>query len=123
MSAPVINAIATKLTTPIIAIIIAPKKALPKPFTSKPGTNAAASIIISALMTRANKPKVNTDNGAVKNQSSGRIDVFIRPSMAAAIRNVKIFLALMPGISSVAKPRPATVANQAISKAAIAKLC
>ena len=122
MSAPVNKEIAIKPITPIIAIIIAPRKALPKPFTSKPGTKAAASIIISALMTSANKPKVNTDNGAVKNQSAGRINAFIRPSTVAAIRKVKKFFAFMPEIISVAKPRPIAVASHAINKTVISTM-
>ncbi len=103
----------------MIAIMMAPRKALPKLLTSKPGTRAAASIIISALITSANKPNVNTDNGAVKNHSAGRINAFIRPSTVAAKRKAKKFFALIPETNNVAKPRPIAVANQAINNASM----
>ena len=96
---------------------MAPSKALPKPLTSKAGTSAAASIIISALITSANKPNVNTDNGAVKNHSAGRINALIRPSTVAAIRKAKRFFALIPETSNVANPRPIVVVNQIINNA------
>lgn len=95
----------------------APRNALPKLLTSKPGTSAAASMIINALITNANKPKVRTDNGAVKNHSAGRIKAFIKPRTAAAIRKAKKLFALIPETISVAIPRPMAVANQVISKA------
>ena len=119
MSAPVNSGIEIKPIIPIIAIIIAPRKALPKLLTSKFGTSAAASIIINALITNANIPKVTTDNGAVKNQSAGRIKVFIRPRTAAAIKKAKKFFAFIPETSNVAKPRPMAVANQVISSSII----
>lgn len=99
--------------------MIAPRNALAKPFTSKLGTSAAASIIINALITRANKPNVNTDNGAVKNQSAGRINALIKPSTAAVIRKARKLFAFIPGISNVAKAKPTAVANHVISKAVI----
>ena len=119
MSAPVNKGIAIKPTAPIRAIMIAPRNALPKPFTSKPGTSAAASIIINALITRANKPNVNTDNGAVKNQSAGRINALIKPSTVAAIRKARKLFAFIPGIINVAKAKPTAVANHVMSKAII----
>ena len=99
--------------------MIAPRNALPNPFTSKPGTNAAASIIINALMTSANKPKVKTDNGAVKNHSAGLMEAFINPSTVAATIKARKFFDLMPETISVAMPRPKAVASQAINKAII----
>lgn len=93
MSAPVNSGTATKPITPIIAMIIAPRKALPKPLTTKFGTSVAASIIISALITKANKPKVTTDNGAVRNHNNGRKNALISPSTVAAIRKAIKFLA------------------------------
>ena len=107
---------------PIIAIIIAPRKALPKLLTSKPGTSAAASIIIKALITNANKPNVTTVKGAVKNHNAGRIKALINPSTVAAIKNDKTLLAFMPDIIKVAKPSPIAVANQAISRAVIVSI-
>ena len=111
------NGIDIKPIAPIIAIMMAPRKALPKPLTSKLGTRAAASIIISAFITSANRPNVNTDNGAVKNHSAGRINAFIRPSTVAAIIKAKRFFVLIPETNNVAKPRPIAVANQAINNA------
>ena len=98
---------------------MAPRNALPKLLTSKFGTSAAASIIINAFITRANKPKVTTDNGAVKNQSAGRMNVFIRPSTAAAIKKANKFFVLIPETSNVAKPRPMAVANHVMSNSII----
>jgi len=117
MSAPVSKGIEIKPITPIIAIIIAPRKALPKLLTSKLGTIEAASMIINALITRANKPNVSTDSGAVKNHSAGRMNAFIMPRTVAAIRKAKKFLALIPETINVAKPSPITVASQAMSMA------
>lgn len=119
MSAPVSNGTDINATTPIKAIIKAPRNALAKPLTSKPGTSAAVSMIIKALMTNANRPKVKTDSGAVKNQSTGRMKAFIRPSTTAASRNAMLLSAFMPGMKSVAKPRPMAVASHVISKAVI----
>ena len=117
MSAPVNKGREIKPSTPRIAIMMAPRKALPKLFTSKPGTRAAASMIINALTTSANIPKVNTDSGAVINHNAGRKNAFINPSAAAANRKDKKFCAFMPGIINVAKPRPIAVTNQAINRA------
>lgn len=100
-----------------MAIMMAPRKALPNPFTSKPGTRAAASMIINALITKANKPKLKTDNGAVKNQRAGRRNALITPSTVAAITKAKMFFAFIPGTINVAKPMPKAVANQAINRA------
>jgi len=100
-------------------MITAPRNALPKLLTVKLGTSEAASMIINAFITRANRPKVNTDKGAVKNHSTGRMNAFIIPSTVAAIRNDTRLSAFMPGKISVAKPRPMTVANQVINKAVI----
>lgn len=97
---------------PIMAIMIAPRKALPKFLTSKFGTRAAASIIMNAFITNANIPKVRTDKGAVKNQRAGLIKVFIKPNTAAAIKKDNKLFALIPEINKVAKPRPIAVANQ-----------
>ena len=119
MSAPVNNGSEIKPITPIMAIMSAPKKALPKPFTSKPGTSAAASIIIKALMTRANSPKLNTDNGAVKNHSTGRINAFIKPKTAVAITKAVKFFIFIPGTINIVKPSPMAVANQTMNKVII----
>ena len=108
-----------KPRTPRRAIIMAPSKALPKPLTSKLGTRVAASIIISALITKANKPKVNADSGAVKNHNAGRRDALIRPNTVAAIRKAKMFFDFMPGTINVAIPSPMAVADQAINRAVI----
>ena len=100
-----------------MAISIAPSKALEKFFTSKLGTNEAASIIMSALITSANRPKVNIDKGAVKNHKAGRRKALIRPSTVAAIKNEIKFFDFIPGTISVAQARPTAVASQVINKA------
>ena len=112
MSAPLKSGTLINMMAPIIAMISAPKNALPNPLTVKFGTSAAASIIIKALITSANKPKVTTESGAVKNHSAGRRNTFISPSVAAAIKKARKFLALMPGIIKMAKPSPMAVASQ-----------
>ena len=119
MSAPVSRGKEIKPMTAINAMMIAAKKALPKPLTLKLGTSAAVSIIINALMTRANKPKVTTDKGAVKNHRAGRRKALIIPRTVVAITKAMKLLALTPGTIKVAAPRPMAVANQAISKAVI----
>lgn len=119
ISEPVNNGIEIKPITPMIAMMMAPSNALPKLLTVKLGTSEAASMIINAFITKANKPNVNTDNGAVKNHSNGRMEAFIIPSTVAAIRNDKKLFDLIPGTISVAKPRPMAVANQVINKAVI----
>lgn len=101
----------------MIAMMTAPRNALPKPLTSKLGTRAAASIIINAFITSANIPKVKTDNGAVNNHNTGRINTFINPNAVAASRKDMKFFAFMPEIINVAKPRPMTVATQVINRA------
>ena len=119
MSAPVSSGTDINAATPIKAIIKAPRNALPKPLTSKPGTSADVSMIIKALMTNANRPKVKTDSGAVNNQSKGRIKAFIKPSTMAASRKAIVLSAFIPEMKSVAKPRPMAVASHVISKAVI----
>ncbi len=119
MSAPVNNGIEIKPIMPMMAIITAPQKALAKFLTSKLGTSAAASIIINALITNANIPKVTTDSGAVKNQSAGRMKVLIKPSTMVAIKKAGKFLVFMPETIKEAKPRPIAVANQMISSSII----
>ena len=119
MSAPVRKGIEIKPITAIMAIIMAARKALPKPLTSKLGTRAAASIIINALITNANKPKLNTDSGAVKNHSIGRKKAFISPRTVAAIRKAKKFFAFIPEMINVEMPSPMAVANQVIIRAVV----
>lgn len=97
----------------------APSKALPKPLTSKPGISAATSIIISALITSANNPNVNTDNGAVRNHSTGRINTLTKPRAVADIKNVSGFVVLIPGTINTVTPRPMKVANRVINKIVI----
>jgi len=92
---------------------------LPKPLTSKPGTSAAVSIIINALMTSTNRPKVNTDNGAVNNHSTGRTDALIRASTVAAIIKAIQLLAFIPGVIKIAMPSPVRVAAQTNSRVII----
>ena len=99
--------------------MIAPRKALPKLLTSKLGTSAAASIIIKAFITNANKPNDRIDSGAVKNHKAGLIKRFISPSTMAAKIKARKFFALMPETNNVAMPRPTAVANTVINKAII----
>ena len=54
-----------------------------KVLTSRPGTIHATSIIIKALITKVNKPKVKMLIGNVKMISKGLINVLIRPNTKA----------------------------------------
>lgn len=69
--------------------IIPSKKAGQKPPTSNPGTSQLASIIIKALITKVNKPRVKILIGKVIKISNGFITIFMMPKTTATIKAVQ----------------------------------
>ena len=56
-----------------------------KPETAKPSTNLSAKIIITALITKINKPKVTRVAGSVKKINKGLTTIFNKAITAATI--------------------------------------
>jgi len=99
-----------------IAIINAARSASEKRSISKPGTIAAVTFIIKALINNAKIPKVITVSGSVNIHRSGRINAFIIPSTNAAIIRSPVDLALIPGTRKITSQSPIAVINQMSNK-------
>ncbi len=65
---------------------IAPKKAGQNPATSKPFTTEATNQNNKALITKVNKPNVNTFTGKVNNTKTGFIKALTKPKTKAVIK-------------------------------------
>ena len=65
--------------------ITAPMMAGKSPTMSKPATTVDTVFSIRPLMTKVNKPKVNTFNGKVRINNTGRMTALMMPKMMAAM--------------------------------------
>ena len=72
------------------------KNAVRNPDTLKPGTSAATSNNISALMTSRKNPNVSSVRGSVKAMKTGRMTALANPSCSAASHSEPLFLNSMP---------------------------
>jgi hypothetical protein len=78
-----------------------PIRAAPKPDTANPGVIYAASINRSALITNVNSPSVSRFIGSVRNITSGRTNIFMKPITIAAINAATKLLTKIPGTIQV----------------------
>lgn len=83
----------TKLST---AMKILAKNAVQKPETLNPGTSADTSIIMSALMTSRNPPKVISVNGMVSRIIIGLMTALAKPNSNADINSDRLLEKEMP---------------------------
>ena len=78
------------------AIKIPTKKAVQNPESLKPLTSLATSIIMNALRTNANRPRVSNVSGNVRMSKIGRRTALTNPSMSAEISKEDLSVNFMP---------------------------
>ena len=72
------------------------KNAVQNPDTLKPGTSAATSNSISALMTSRKNPNVSSVSGSVNTMKTGRMTALANPSSSADIHKAPLLLNSIP---------------------------
>src|SRR4030095_15007625 len=99
-------------------ITIHPKNPPQKPYTTKPGTNADASMNMSAFTTSTKKPSVTIDSGSVSSSTTGRTTALTIPIAAAAASSApKLWIAIPDTILSVSQSAIAETIQRTMSPA------
>ena len=97
-------------------MMIEPRTAEPKPATCMPGTSAATSSSMSALITSRKSPSVSRVSGRVSSTNTGRTTAFTTPSRSAARNSARVPSIEMPSRSCSATHRPNAPITRRIRK-------